>query len=187
MSTKKERRSNQRERDEIAKRLKQCREQHAGHPAVLALIRVLDDILITYDYYQLIRHIIYYFDKLHNMLKTVRDKLKKKLGRIGFLLTNQTKISAFMTLVDSENFNNFYKEYATDQGLVDNRSLDMFRISNSVKYCHLFLIVIYDLTPFTLSEALRASAVVRAAADPVEPEASAKRAAVRVNYHYNKS
>jgi hypothetical protein len=31
----------------------------------------------------------------------------------------------------------------TDRGLVDNRSLDMFRIVNSTKYYHLFLTVIY--------------------------------------------
>jgi hypothetical protein len=31
----------------------------------------------------------------------------------------------------------------TVQGLVDNRSLDMFRILNSTKYYHLFLTVIY--------------------------------------------
>ena len=74
--------------------------------------------------------------------------------------------------------------YYAVQGLVDNRSLDMFGILNSVKYCHLFLIVIYDLTPFTLSEALRASAVARAAADPVEQDILRIR---RVNYHYNKS
>lgn len=113
MSTQKIRRSNQRERDEIANRLKKCREEHADHPAVLTLIGALEDIPITYDYNQLIRYIIDYFDQLHNMLKTVREKLKKKLGRIGFLLTNQTKISAFMTLVDPENFDDFYKEYAT--------------------------------------------------------------------------
>jgi hypothetical protein len=31
----------------------------------------------------------------------------------------------------------------TVQGLVDNRSLDMFRIANSVKYYHLFFTIIY--------------------------------------------
>ena len=30
-----------------------------------------------------------------------------------------------------------------DGGLVDNRSLDMFRILNLTKYCYLFLTVIY--------------------------------------------
>lgn len=121
MSTQKERNLIALKVAEIAKTLQKCRDSHEGHPAVLALIRVLEEILvnipITRRYIDLIDHIISGFDQLHDMLKTARAKLTKKLGKIGFRLTNQTRISAFMTLEDPESddpwFDRSYQEYAT--------------------------------------------------------------------------
>ena len=122
MATQKKRNSMARDKAEFAKTLQKCRDSHEGHPAVLALIRVLEEILvnipITRRYIDLIDHIISGFDQLHDMLKTARTKLTKKLGKIGFRLTNQTRISAFMTLKDPESDYSYqsyhsYQEYAT--------------------------------------------------------------------------
>ena len=122
MSTQKERNLIALKVAEIAKTLQKCRDSHEGHPAVLALIRVLEETLvnvpITTCSYNLINHNISGFDQLHDMLKTARTKLTKKLGKIGFRLTNQTRISAFMTLEDPESDYSYqsyhsYQEYAT--------------------------------------------------------------------------
>jgi len=110
-----------RDKAEIAEKLQKCRDSHEGHTAVLALIRVLEETIVNVPImtctYNLINHIISGFDQLHDMLKTARTKLTKKLGKIGFRLTNQTRISAFMTLEDPESddpcFDHSYQEYAT--------------------------------------------------------------------------
>ena len=121
MSTQKERNSMARDKIEIAEKLQKCRDSHEGHLAVLALIRVLEETLvnvpITTCTYNLINHIISGFDQLYDMLKTARAKLTNILGKFGFLFTNQTSISAFMTLEDPESvdpcFDHSYQEYAT--------------------------------------------------------------------------
>jgi len=121
MATQKERNSMARDKVELAKKLQKCCDNHEGHTAVLVLIRVLEETIVNVPImtctYNLINHIISGFDQLYDMLKTARAKLTKKLGKIGFRLTNQTRISAFMTLEDPESnnpwFDRSYQEYAT--------------------------------------------------------------------------
>lgn len=68
---------------EIAKILQTGRDNHDGHPAVLALIRVLNELNPIYKP-DLIIHISKYFNNVYELFRNARDLLAKILGSVGF-------------------------------------------------------------------------------------------------------
>ena len=95
---------------EIATILQKLRVIYEKKPAVLSLINVLQNVPVD-PYYDLIKHIIDYFDQLHNLLMVARKKLTKVLGAIGFeFLPHRTRINSYITLFNPDESYNSNRE-----------------------------------------------------------------------------
>ena len=101
---------------EINGKLQELRGIYEKQPAVLSLIRALQDVPID-NKYELITHIIEHFDQLHTVLRVTRDELRKSMSKIGFeFMSHLTQISSYITLY-TPNGRNYdeQKDYATVQ------------------------------------------------------------------------
>lgn len=91
---------------EITKILQELRVKYEKKPAVLSLINVLQNVPVDL-YYDLIKHIIDYFDQLHGLLMVARKELTKVLGAIGLeFIPHLTRINSYITLFNrNESYN----------------------------------------------------------------------------------
>jgi hypothetical protein len=71
--------------EEIRKILKLKGREHVDHPAVIVLIRALQDVPADTNY-ELMMYIIEHFDQLYELLQHTRKKLKEVFECIGFEL-----------------------------------------------------------------------------------------------------
>ena len=71
--------------EEIRERLELEEREHARHPAVIVLIRALQDVPADTNY-ELMMYIIEHFDQLYELLQHMRKKLKEVFECIGFEL-----------------------------------------------------------------------------------------------------